>query len=174
MVTLSTAHPAKFPAAVARAETGQTPYCSTILQIFSIARSGLILWTTISPRCMPSWRRSVDLSPPTIRRRQADISSALQNAALPEVLKRVYASRVSQTPVSWRWLDQLLPPASLKGVTDAAELLADAIEGEARVLIVGDFDADGATSCAMAFRCCNRWGFARWPIWSQRFEFGYG
>ena len=71
------------------------------------------------------------LSPPTIRRRQADISSALQNAALPEVLKRVYASRGITDPGQLALgLDQLLPPASLKGVTDAAELLADAIEGE--------------------------------------------
>ena len=81
------------------------------------------------------------LSPPTIRRRHADVSSALQNAALPEVLKRVYASRGITDPGELALgLDQLLPPASLKGVTDGAELLADAIEGEARVLIVGDFD----------------------------------
>ena len=87
------------------------------------------------------------LSPPNVSRRHADISSALQNAALPEVLKRVYAGRGVTDPGELALsLDQLLPPTSLKGVADAAELLADAIEGEARVLIVGDFDADGATS----------------------------
>ncbi len=116
------------------------------------------------------------LSPPTIRRRQADISSALQNAALPEVLKRVYASRGITDPGQLALgLDQLLSPASLKGVTDAAELLADAIEGEARVLIVGDFDADGATSCAMAVSVLQQMGLREVAyLVPNRFEFGYG
>ena len=116
------------------------------------------------------------LSPPTIRRRQADISYALQNAALPEVLKRVYASRGITDPGQLALgLDQLLPPASLKGVTDAAELLADAIEGEARVLIVGDFDADGATSCAMAVSVLQQMGLREVAyLVPNRFEFGYG
>ena len=116
------------------------------------------------------------LSPPTIRRRQAEISSALQHAALPEVLKRVYASRGIIDPSELALgLDQLLPPASLKGVADAAELLADAIEGEARVLIVGDFDADGATSCAMAVSVLQQMGLREVAyLVPNRFEFGYG
>ena len=116
------------------------------------------------------------LSPFTIRRRQADISSALQRAALPEVLKRVYASRGIIDPSELALgLDQLLPPASLKGVADAAELLADAIEGEARVLIVGDFDADGATSCAMAVSVLQQMGLREVAyLVPNRFEFGYG
>ena len=116
------------------------------------------------------------LSPPTIRRRHADISSALQNAALPEVLKRVYAGRGITDPGELALgLDQLLPPTSLKGVADAAELLADAIEGEARVLIVGDFDADGATSCAMAVSVLQQMGLREVAyLVPNRFEFGYG
>ena len=116
------------------------------------------------------------LSPPTIRRRQADISSALQRAALPEVLKRVYASRGIIDPSELALgLDQLLPPVSLKGVADAAELLADATEGEARVLIVGDFDADGATSCAMAVSVLQQMGLREVAyLVPNRFEFGYG
>ena len=116
------------------------------------------------------------LSPPNIRRRQADISSALQHAALPEVLKRVYANRGIVDPRELALgLDQLLPPASLKGVADAAELLADAIEGEARVLIVGDFDADGATSCAMAVSVLQQMGLREVAyLVPNRFEFGYG
>ena len=117
-----------------------------------------------------------NLSPPTIRRRHADISSALQNAALPQVLKRVYASRGITDPGELALgLNQLLPPASLKGVADAAELLADAIEGEARVLIVGDFDADGATSCAMAVSVLQQMGLREVAyLVPNRFEFGYG
>ena len=72
-------------------------------------------------------------------------------------------------------LDQLLPPTSLKGVADAAELLADAAEGEARVLIVGDFDADGATSCAMAVSVLQQMGLREVAyLVPNRFEFGYG
>ena len=116
------------------------------------------------------------LNPPTIRRRHADISPALRNAALPEVLTRVYASRGITDPGELALgLDQLFPPASLKGVADAAELLADAIEGEARVLIVGDFDADGATSCAMAVSVLQQLGLRDVAyLVPNRFEFGYG
>ena len=116
------------------------------------------------------------LNPPNIRRRQADISSALQKATLPEVLKRVYASRGITDPSELALgLNQLLPPANLKGVADAAELLADAIEGEARVLIVGDFDADGATSCAMAVSVLQHMGLREVAyLVPNRFEFGYG
>lgn len=116
------------------------------------------------------------LSPPNVSRRHADLSSALQNAALPEVLKRVYAGRGITDPGELALgLDQLLPPTSLKGVADAAELLADAIEGEARVLIVGDFDADGATSCAMAVSVLQQMGLREVAyLVPNRFEFGYG
>ena len=116
------------------------------------------------------------LSPPNVSRRHADLSFALQNAALPEVLKRVYAGRGITDPGELALgLDQLLPPTSLKGVADAAELLADAIEGEARVLIVGDFDADGATSCAMAVSVLQQMGLREVAyLVPNRFEFGYG
>ena len=116
------------------------------------------------------------LSPPNVSRRHADLSSALQNAALPEVLKRVYAGRGITDPGELSLgLDQLIPPTSLKGVADAAELLADAIEGEARVLIVGDFDADGATSCAMAVSVLQQMGLRDVAyLVPNRFEFGYG
>jgi len=116
------------------------------------------------------------LTAPTIRRRTAGISPALQAAAIPEVLKRVYASRGVQNPADLALtLDQLTPPTSLKGIQDAAELLADAIEGEARVLIVGDFDADGATSCAMAVSVLRQMGLSEVAyLVPNRFEFGYG
>ena len=85
------------------------------------------------------------LTAPVIRRRSADISSTLQRTALPDVLKKIYAGRGISDPADLTLtLDQLLPPNTLKGIGEAAELLADAIEGEARVLVVGDFDADGA------------------------------
>ena len=63
-----------------------------------------------------------------IRRRAADISSKLQAAALPEALKRVYANRGITDPAELSLtLDQLHPPQQLKGIEEAADLLADAI-----------------------------------------------
>lgn len=111
-----------------------------------------------------------------IRRREADISSRLQAAALPEALKRVYANRGITDPAALSLtLDQLHPPQHLKGIAEAAELLADAIEGDGRVLIIGDFDADGATSSAMAVSVLRQMGLREVAyLVPNRFEFGYG
>ena len=111
-----------------------------------------------------------------IRRRAADISPKLQAAALPEALKRVYANRGITDPAELSLtLDQLHPPQHLKGVAEAAELLADAIEGDGRVLIIGDFDADGATSSAMAVSVLRQMGLREVAyLVPNRFEFGYG
>ncbi|NDH41746.1 MAG: single-stranded-DNA-specific exonuclease RecJ, partial [Gammaproteobacteria bacterium] len=113
---------------------------------------------------------------PTVRRREAAVPAALQDAALPEVLKQVYANRGIRNPAELALtLDQLLPPTQLKGIGEAAELLADAVEGDARVLIVGDFDADGATSCAMAVSVLRQMGLREVAyLVPNRFEFGYG
>ena len=72
-------------------------------------------------------------------------------------------------------LQGLHAPDTLSGIGRAAELLAEAIMSEQSVLIVGDFDADGATGTALAVLSlramgCRRVGF-RVP---NRFEFGYG
>ena len=116
------------------------------------------------------------LTTPVIRRRSADISSTLQRSALPEALKKIYAGRGISDPADLTLtLDQLLPPVALKGIGEAAELLADAVEGEARVLVVGDFDADGATSCAMAVSVLRQMGLKEVAyLVPNRFEFGYG
>ena len=116
------------------------------------------------------------LSASLIRRRAADISSKLQAAALPEALKRVYANRGITDPAALSLtLDQLHPPQQLKGIEEAAELLADAIEGDGRVLIIGDFDADGATSSAMAVSVLRQMGLREVAyLVPNRFEFGYG
>jgi single-stranded-DNA-specific exonuclease len=117
-----------------------------------------------------------NLKAPAIRRREADITSALNSAALPDILKRIYAGRGITDPAELALtLDQLLPPTRLSGIGEAADLLADAIEGEARVLIVGDFDADGATSCAMAVTVLQQMGLREVAyLVPNRFEFGYG
>ena len=72
-------------------------------------------------------------------------------------------------------LQQLLPPNSLGYVNDAAQLLVEAIVADANVVIVGDFDADGATSCALAMRCLKAFGSNNVSyLVPNRFEYGYG
>jgi single-stranded-DNA-specific exonuclease len=69
------------------------------------------------------------------------------------VLQRVYAARgVTRAEQAQARLAQLLDPAALGGLDTATALLADALERGRRILVVGDFDADGATGTAVAVR----------------------
>src|ERR1700736_924296 len=96
-------------------------------------------------------------------------------AELHTVLRRVYAGRgISCTDELDLSLDRLLPVGSLDGVTAAARLLA-AHQRQGRVLVVGDFDADGATSSAVVVRALRSMKF--WHVdflVPNRFRFGYG
>ena len=72
-------------------------------------------------------------------------------------------------------LGRLQPPAALSGIKDAAEILADAVVSGQSILIVGDFDADGATGTALAVRALNMMAATRVDFRvPNRFEFGYG
>jgi len=113
---------------------------------------------------------------PAVKTRHTVPSRSLAAATLPDILKRLYANRgiteASDTDLS---LKHLLPPQQLRGVAEAADLLADAIEGDARVIIVGDFDADGATSVALAVSVLRQLGLKDVSyLVPNRFEFGYG
>lgn len=89
---------------------------------------------------------------PRIRRRNADPGSGWPEG-IPPLLRRVYAARGVTDPALARpRLAQLLPPDGLDGIDQAAALLADAIAGGHRIVVVGDFDCDGATACAVAVR----------------------
>lgn len=97
-------------------------------------------------------------------------------ADLNPVLRRVLLSRGVTSPADLDLsLQRLAPPDPLGGVQAAAELLADAIQADASIVIVGDFDADGATGTALALRALRDMGATnvdfRVP---NRFEFGYG
>jgi single-stranded-DNA-specific exonuclease len=104
------------------------------------------------------------------------ISSELSAAPLPPALKQIYANRgVDRLDDITLPLSQLAPPSALKGAQAAAEMLADAIEFHASVVIVGDFDADGATSCALAVSLLKQMGLEEVTyLVPNRFEFGYG
>src|SRR3984957_16568342 len=93
---------------------------------------------------------------------------------LHPVLRRVYASRgIAQAEDLDLSLDRLLPVRALDHVERAAELLAEHRSG--RVLIVGDFDADGATGSALFVRGLRALKFAHVDfLVPNRFQFGYG
>ena len=78
---------------------------------------------------------------------------ALEQAGVHPLLAQLYAARGVTRPEELdNALAKLLPPAGLKGVTDAAVLLADAIAAQKRLCIVADYDCDGATACAVGVR----------------------
>ena len=72
-------------------------------------------------------------------------------------------------------LRALLPPNDMKGLVEAVEVLIAALEENQKILIVGDFDADGATSTAVLIRCLRAMGHHSVSfLVPNRFEFGYG
>ena len=72
-------------------------------------------------------------------------------------------------------LANLIPPHELLGMATAVDLLVAALDHQRRVLIVSDFDADGATSCALAVSALQDFGFRHVDyIVPNRFDFGYG
>lgn len=95
---------------------------------------------------------------------------------LPDVLKRIYAGRGVNDPLQLdRSLRHLLGPGSLSDVDRAAARLARAVTDSERILIVGDFDADGATSVALAVTLLRAMGAGQVDfLVPNRFEFGYG
>ena len=108
--------------------------------------------------------------------RQRVPAAPLQFAAdLHPVLKRVYSSRGLTCSADLDLsLERMLPVGSLAGVEAAAELLA-AHRASGRVLIIGDFDADGATATALMVRALRAMRFAHVDfLVPNRFRFGYG
>ncbi|OGB48783.1 MAG: single-stranded-DNA-specific exonuclease RecJ [Burkholderiales bacterium RIFCSPLOWO2_12_FULL_65_40] len=78
---------------------------------------------------------------------------ALEQAGIHPLLARLYAARGVQAKDELDdGLARLLPPSGLKGIQEAARLLADAMAQNLRLCIVADYDCDGATACAVAVR----------------------
>ncbi|MGL4565213.1 MAG: single-stranded-DNA-specific exonuclease RecJ, partial [Halioglobus sp.] len=111
-----------------------------------------------------------------IRRRTAGPAAALSGEALHPLLARVYTARGVHTPAGLDLaLSRLLPPAQLLNADRAAVLLADAIAAGGALLVIGDFDADGATSTALAVAVLRQFGATRVDyLVPNRFEYGYG
>jgi single-stranded-DNA-specific exonuclease len=95
---------------------------------------------------------------------------------LHPVLKRVYAARNIQSGDELDYsLASLLPFNTLTGINNAVLLLQEVLEKKKRILIVADFDADGATSCTLAIRGLTMMGIEDIVyLVPNRFEYGYG
>ncbi len=112
----------------------------------------------------------------TIHRLEQNISDEIKESDLHPVLKQVYAHRgVSSLNQIDYSLEHLLSLQALKGLDKAIPVLIDAIKNNKAILIVGDFDADGATSTALCMRALKMMGAEKISyLVPNRFDFGYG
>ena len=110
-----------------------------------------------------------------ISRRDIDPDAELDSGR-SALLNRIYAARNVCRESDLNYSLKTLPaPDALKGMDAAVVLLADAIERQSRILIVGDFDADGATSTAVMIKGLTSMGVEQVAyLVPDRFKFGYG
>lgn len=105
---------------------------------------------------------------------QPDYERLTQHGLSP-LLARIYAARGVTDP---KQLDAefagLLPLTQLKNAVTMAQMLAEAIVAKQRLLIVADYDADGATACAVGLRALRAFGATVDYLVPNRFEYGYG
>lgn len=111
-----------------------------------------------------------------IRRRQSTPSRELTDSGLHPLLARVYSGRGLGAPEELELgLAHLIPPGKLANADQAARMLADAIATQQHILVVGDYDADGATSTALALSALRDFGAKHVAyLVPNRFEYGYG
>jgi single-stranded-DNA-specific exonuclease len=111
-----------------------------------------------------------------IRRREQINAPTAFSSAIHPALANIYLSRgISNDEQLANELPRLSTPENFKGLRDAAALIADSIERDEHILIVGDFDADGATSCALSVLALRAVGAAHIDfLVPNRFEYGYG
>ncbi|TGC98116.1 single-stranded-DNA-specific exonuclease RecJ [Salmonella enterica] len=110
-----------------------------------------------------------------LRRREADETAELP-ADLPPLLRRLYASRgVRSARELERSVKGMLPWQQLSGIDNAVEILYNAFREGIRIIVVGDFDADGATSTALSVLGMRALGCDNISyLVPNRFEDGYG
>jgi single-stranded-DNA-specific exonuclease len=95
---------------------------------------------------------------------------------LSSVLNRVYTNRNIQSKDELDYsINKLHPFDQLKGISEAVSLISDAIKNESTIVIVGDFDVDGATSTTVAVKALHSMGAKKVEfLVPNRFEYGYG
>lgn len=118
----------------------------------------------------------LNLTPRNTSTRIDELPTALQPLAAQSLtLARLYAGRGITAPDELETgLSGLLPAERLHGVVDAVRLLDIAIDEGQRILIVGDFDCDGATSTALMMRALTKMGAVVDFLVPDRFKYGYG
>ena len=105
----------------------------------------------------------------------ADSAQHLAETGIAPVLARIYAARgIRDLAQLDTGLGNLLPFSQLKNVQQMARILADAIAANQKLLIVADYDADGATACAVGLRGLRAFDARVEFIVPNRFEYGYG
>ncbi|HAC34233.1 MAG TPA: single-stranded-DNA-specific exonuclease RecJ [Gammaproteobacteria bacterium] len=112
------------------------------------------------------------------RHTDPELSAALLAAGeskLSPLIARLYAARrISPEHLDYR-LQALARPAEMAGMEQAVDLLLHAYEQQSAIVVVADFDADGATSCALLVRGLRAFGFHNIDyLVPNRFEHGYG
>jgi len=105
---------------------------------------------------------------------QADCEALMRSDVHP-LLARIFAARRIRSTAELG-LDpaQLIAPGEMHNAARAAELLADAIEREKKILVIADYDADGATACAVGVRALRSFGARVDYLVPDRFKLGYG
>ena len=116
------------------------------------------------------------LARPKVSQRKTEPGSDTLPDSLHPVIRRILLARdISDEKSLDLKLGRLQPPSALSGINEAAEILADAVVSGQSILIVGDFDADGATGTALAVRALHMMAATRVDFRvPNRFEFGYG
>ena len=105
----------------------------------------------------------------------SDSFKSLIRHGIHPALARVYAARGIDGPKKiTKDLSQLIPFRYLKNISIMATFLVDAIIAKKRLLIVADYDSDGATACAVGVRALRKFGAIVDYLVPNRFEYGYG
>ncbi len=111
----------------------------------------------------------------TARVPEAAVVERLVKDGIHPLLARIYAARgVTAAQHLAGGLEHLSPPAAMLNLQAMAKLLADAIAARRKLLIVADYDADGATACAIGVRALRAFGAIVDYLVPNRFEYGYG
>lgn len=106
---------------------------------------------------------------------EAETLRTLVAAGVHPVLARIYAARRIRSAQELDYAPgALLAPGLMKNLDEAARLLADAVQGGKRLLIIADYDADGATACAVGLRALRAFGANVDYLVPDRFKLGYG
>ena len=105
----------------------------------------------------------------------ADIAAVLSGAGFHPLLAQIFAARgITSAQQVAADASALFPLAQLRNVERMAGLLADAIAAKHKLLIVADYDSDGATACAVGIRALREFGAIVDYLVPNRFEYGYG